>query len=371
MEHILHAINSIYATTLDEEGWDGALRDVCDVTGAVGFNVFVLDHAAELIPVNRSIGIPDDILKDYSSYYVQKDPGIAHYVRNPNERFYYNYAHTPEEEIDRNEYYDWLQKMGGARYYLATTFKFDERYSGIVTAQRDRKSGHAQPEDMKLLGLISPHIQRAVEIGELVDQARIKADAALDAIERTPYGIFLLNREQEILFANKRARVIARRRAAIFVENRTIRCAKDREDRKLKVAIREAARASFGDSVYPGATLPVESEVYGRPYMVKVVPLIGQSRLITKERPSVLVVVTDFEMAPDDIERRRASLCSVYQLTEAEAIIAVRLGDAERPQDICDSLSISPNTLKTHRKRIFEKLNIATQAELARLVSTL
>lgn len=56
-----------------------------------------------------------------------------------------------------------------------------------------------------------------------------------------------------------------------------------------------------------------------------------------------------------------------FNLTDKEAEIAVRLIGNERQSDIVSALSISPNTFKTHRKRIYEKMNVARQIDLVAL----
>lgn len=56
-----------------------------------------------------------------------------------------------------------------------------------------------------------------------------------------------------------------------------------------------------------------------------------------------------------------------FNLTEKEAEIAVRLIANERQSEIVATLNISPNTFKTHRKRIYEKMSVARQIDLVAL----
>lgn len=371
MDPILQTIHAIYETVLDESAWETALEHVRDLTGSTGFNIFVLDRHQEVIPINRSIGIPDDVLRDYSNHYVQTDPGIAYYLRNPNKSFYYNYAHTPESEIDKSEYYSWLQSNGGARYYLATTFEFNDRYSAIVTAQRSADVGHAQAADMALLGQISPHLQRALELNELIQRSHARAETALDALERAPYGVLLLDQSGDVVFVNHRARAMLRTDNGLRVTGKRMVAACPQAHRRLQQAVGDCLRAATGESLFPGTSLPVPTQAYGRPCMLRIAPLIGPSRLLTGERPSVMVVVTDLNATPDDLQRRNDSLIGLYGLTPAEAAVAVLLGDALRPAEICRQRGISPNTLKTHRRHIFEKVGVETQAALSRIVARL
>lgn len=133
-DQLLGTIASIYDAGIDPAEWNHALDKICTITNAVGFNIFLLDHQTGLVPFNTSVGIPDEVLTDYNSYYITKDPGVKHYLENPDLDYYYNYLHTSEENIDKNEYYSWLQAVGGTRYHLGKAFKIGEHLSVISTA---------------------------------------------------------------------------------------------------------------------------------------------------------------------------------------------------------------------------------------------
>lgn len=73
------------------------------------------------------------------------------------------------------------------------------------------------------------------------------------------------------------------------------------------------------------------------------------------------------EEMPDTphVERELAQLLRErYGLTNKETEIAIRLIGNERQASIVETLNISHNTLKTHRRRIYEKLGAARQIDL-------
>ena len=57
------------------------------------------------------------------------------------------------------------------------------------------------------------------------------------------------------------------------------------------------------------------------------------------------------------------------QLSERELQIALMVIDGVKTSDIAESLSVSPKTVNTYRYRLFEKLNIKSNMELALLAS--
>ena len=59
--------------------------------------------------------------------------------------------------------------------------------------------------------------------------------------------------------------------------------------------------------------------------------------------------------------------CPFEQLSEREMQISLMIASGKKIQTISDLLCVSPKTVNTHRYRIFEKLKIDNDVELALL----
>ena len=66
-----------------------------------------------------------------------------------------------------------------------------------------------------------------------------------------------------------------------------------------------------------------------------------------------------------------AWMMDAYGLTSAEVRVAVAASCGTTIADTARRLAISPNTVKTHRRRVFEKTGTTRQAELSRLMATI
>jgi DNA-binding CsgD family transcriptional regulator len=80
-----------------------------------------------------------------------------------------------------------------------------------------------------------------------------------------------------------------------------------------------------------------------------------------------LLVVSFFDLGqkvPIDHEL----LQSAYDLTSSEVRICALLANNESVESISEILGISPNTARTHIKRIFSKTGAVRQAELVKLM---
>ena len=87
--------------------------------------------------------------------------------------------------------------------------------------------------------------------------------------------------------------------------------------------------------------------------------------VVGSRRPAIIVLLTDLDA---DISRATSRLGETLGLTPTETRLAVELASAHSFEEAAKSLKISPNTARTHLKRIFAKTHTRSQAELVSLV---
>jgi DNA-binding CsgD family transcriptional regulator len=63
-----------------------------------------------------------------------------------------------------------------------------------------------------------------------------------------------------------------------------------------------------------------------------------------------------------------ATLGTLYGLTPAEARVAALLARGRTVSEICALLGVSPNTVRTHLKRVLQKTQTRTQAQLVHVL---
>jgi len=103
-----------------------------------------------------------------------------------------------------------------------------------------------------------------------------------------------------------------------------------------------------------------------RPYEVLVVPLVSGSTLEPSSDPGILVFLNDPEDRPvPAVESVRV----LFDLTPAEARMAVALTAEKTIEEAADEFGISVNTARTQVKSILSKTGVRRQTELVRLLS--
>ena len=80
------------------------------------------------------------------------------------------------------------------------------------------------------------------------------------------------------------------------------------------------------------------------------------------------IIATDLE-SKFQINLRKANI--LFRLTQKETAVLEKLAGPQTEPKISAALNITQNTLRTHRKNIYAKLNINSRVELAMMITTL
>jgi DNA-binding CsgD family transcriptional regulator/PAS domain-containing protein len=365
---VLDTVQSLYDAALGHAEWSDALGQLTDCLGGNGYNLFVLDHRSMTIPFSVSVGIPPELLAEYGAEYAQIDPGLAYYNRNPVRPFYYTYLHSSEAEIRRHPYYDFLERRGGDPYYLAYTFDLGEDRSAIATLQFSRAQGHAEREDFRRMELFRPHIRNCVRIQSLFQDMDLDRQAAQDALNLLPVAVFLQDRTGRISFENEAAQAMLGAGDGLTLRAGQLEFACPKADAGYRKALAAWARGDAGSADPPPAAIRVSRPSGRADYVVQLLPLKGRHPWIAGGSCAYVTLVSD---PGRGVRLAGMELQALFGLTATEAQVATLLAHGQQPAAVVSRLGITRNTLNTHRKRIFEKLGVSSQAELARFLIAL
>ncbi len=179
----------------------------------------------------------------------------------------------------------------------------------------------------------------------------------LRLLDRLEQGVLLVTARAGQMHANQIADGLLRAGDALLVDGGSVACYFPSDTRRLRRLVSETAASIGGDS---GGLLAVHRRSLGRPLSVLVAPLRESGGLAQDEAAVALIVSDPERVAPTSAEHLR----ELYDLTSAEARIAMALLHAGRLQDIADRFGISLSSVRVHLQRVFEKTRTHRQAEL-------
>lgn len=133
--------------------------------------------------------------------------------------------------------------------------------------------------------------------------------------------------------------------------------------RRLLPDCRVIALTVLGDDPFPSQL----REAGAMGYLTKGCPadeLVKAVRFVASGRPYVDSSVAQARMLAD---WQGGAGSPFKELSARELQVTMMILDGQRTQDISDTLSLSPKTVSTYRQRIYEKLSVHTDVDLARL----
>lgn len=189
--------------------------------------------------------------------------------------------------------------------------------------------------------------------------AQPQANLGLAALNRLPTGIIVANAVPSVLFMNSRgAEYLADNDGLTMGHNGVFRASRPQETQELHRLIKAAVDGTDDGLAH---ALSISRDNTDRPLSVVVAPLPAETG---SGRVAVILV--------SDLERQslptQDTIAKLFDLTDAEARLALVLGEGLRIEDAAERLGITVNSARTYLKRIFSKTDVTRQAELVRLI---
>jgi DNA-binding CsgD family transcriptional regulator len=261
----------------------------------------------------------------------------------------------------RSEIYsDWYSKVG-IFHAFAGLFPVSNDL-GVVTINRPAAAKAFDQRDEARLGILVPHLQRAVQIHQRLSIAEQQRALTFEMLERLTLGIFVVEADARVIFANAVAQRNLQPGASLRLHHGCLRLRHPAQQRRFEKTVRDAALTSVGQGTSAGGFIAVP-----RPEGPALSLLISPYRVSLSERayprPAALLIFADPDTSGDAPER---VLAQMFGLAPAEARLVSALVAGQTMADYADAVGISTNTAKTQMRQIFYKTGYHRQTDVIR-----
>jgi DNA-binding CsgD family transcriptional regulator len=234
------------------------------------------------------------------------------------------------------------------------------------TICRSERQGPYEADALRLFSRLYPHLRRALLLGFRLDAYRSLQRAEYYVLDRLSVGVILLDRRARIIYANAAARALDSDEGPLHLRGATVTARVPPHSQRLGELVRMALRgAPAGSMSVPrpndgGLLTILVSSVRGRD--------VGRFADLSMPDAAVLLFITD--------PANRAGvplpwIMDAYRLTPAEARVALAASSGLTIPEVAFQLGLSPNTIKTHLRKVFAKTGTNRQTELARLMASI
>ena len=190
--------------------------------------------------------------------------------------------------------------------------------------------------------------------------------AEYHVLDRLSVGVVLLDRRKRILYANAAARVLNSHEGPLHLRGATVTAHAPPHSKRLGEFIRLALRGAPARLM----SLPRASDDSQLTILVSSMRGRDVGRFADLSMPDAAVLL----FIVDPANRAGVPLAWIvdaYGLTPAEARVALAVSSGLTISEAAIRLGLSPNTIKTHLRKVFAKTGTNRQTELARLVASI
>lgn len=343
------------AAGLGEAPWDAALDALAAVTGSTGGQLIGLGSGAT-VPVNVMTGVPAETGEAFVAV-GGGDPAINSRVRIGAQAAELEVldetAFNTAADMRLNpEYAEWIRTWDMKFVCLTNLIRAPDEHAGLALLRSERQ-GNVDDEQKRAFAVLARHARAAVRTRRALEaQGTQLLAGAMEAIRATAFFCDAAGRVQGMT-ASAEALVSAGDVLRLSGGVLTTACEADRKG--LERALAEAVAGGAPALAAAARRLNTDDRVF-----IEVAPLPDPGTL--SFGPRALVIVH----GPSVNEARIAVAAgSLYGLSAGEAAIAAQLAAGRSPAAIAHDRRVSLGTVRTQVRRIYEKVGVGSQLELA------
>jgi len=365
-EKIQELISCIYDAALNSSQWESTLEKLVNALHAEQGYMRIINTQTNDIKLAYSYNKDPSWLQAYKDYYIHKDPWLNHYLKARKTFIACTHHLLKDKDYEAMEYHRDLVTPQGIHYGLGGKINIEENISSYLAFNRDKKKQGFEDEYLKILKLLTPHLQKAMLINEKTRGIKLQQNLLSDALNQINSPLLMVNKNRKILFINLLAEQLIEQQAGITIKNNHILFLSPDSNNELQhlihqATVKDTSLQQSGAMQYRHSDAQPSISILVSPVKPDMVNIDTQSN-----EHALLVLSTHDHQQPITIER----LSNLYKLTKAEARLTVELCHGLTLNEIAEKFSLSKNTLKSQLRSCFNKTGTSRQAELIRRINT-
>jgi len=365
LEAFSELLEVLYSAPLQQEKWPHFLELLSKHTGSEE-SVLLCANSRLALSISAQGGSRFDQAA-YNQSYAATDPFLAPIVHFPCTKVVHDEDLLPNEGLLKTDLYRDLLAPAGLRYTTHMPLTISVRRLEAITVSRTPKQG-PMPEDCnRLLNLLLPHVQKALEIRQVLGVAQQSLAGAEAMADASATATFLLTRDGRVLHRNAAAECLLQRTSALTIRDGFLTTKQASGKDSLRKLFHDAASPiSTQWPARPAQAFSLKHSPGRQPLQLLASPLPPEHR--RRSSADLVLLVTDPEGPvnfPDDVLR------ALYGLTPAETEIANGILTGYTLDEIAVLRRVSRGTVRQQLKTILNKTDTCRQSDLVRLLMTL
>lgn len=350
----------LYEGTLDEAVWGRALLAVADRVRACATLLLAVNPSTGQVLREENHRCDPSALEQYARHWIFEDLRREYLTAIPVG------SPTTEEKL---RIPDWRRAPilndfllpNDLPHFMPTWLHKSTTKAVVLSLLGTRKRGPFDAEDIEALRQLLPHVSRALEIRDRLEQARVRAETLASHFSSLSFGVAVLDSTGKLLEANGIVEALLRTNSGISRKLDGTLTLRGSAGNELSRWIGSGARSASTETLLHVPRPPAA------PLSVMLTPLPVRSASWINRDPRWLLLIFDPE--------RRVGVCAELiardlGISAREADVAALLAGGYSLKGLATRLGVSEHTTRSQLKSIFRKTGISSQAELIRRIAT-
>lgn len=369
LEAFSELLEVLYSAPLQQEQWGHFLTLVSKHTEAQNGAFLCANHRLGLsvFAQGGSKLLEGVDMLTYKEKYAPSDPFRAPVLRFGRPGVVQDEDMLPSAGILKTEMYRQLLAPRGYRYGTLVLLSVTVRRLEALSIWRSMEQGPMEEDGIRLLNLLLPHMQRALEIRSVIGVAHQRLAGAEAMVDASTTATFLLTKEGRVLHRNAAAELLLNETDALALHNGMLISSEIRFREPLRKFLRDAAmQISPGLRAEAAHAMALHRSGSHQPLQLLASPLPPAHRI--RSCADLVLLVNDPESTvnyPDHV------LHALYGLTPAQTEVANGLLTGYTLEEIATLRRVSVGTVRQQVKSILNKTGASRQGDLIRLLMTL
>jgi DNA-binding CsgD family transcriptional regulator len=359
-------VGDVYDASLDSALWPAAFDRIRDFLGGCTASLISQDAVTKAAEVHFMFGFDHEYIDLYRQKYFKMNPIFPTVMFFDIEQKNVISDVLPLKEFVQTRFAkEWIGPQELCDGVFSTLEKSPTGCTVLMSMRRKRE-GFFDDAARRRFSLIVPHVRRALLIGKVIDEHKVKAATLADTLDRIASGMFIVDATGRIVHANASGYAMVAKANALRAPSGRLGATDPRAD---QILLDIFAAAGGGDVMLgrQGIAVPIMGRDDER-YVAHVLPLTSGARRNAGISFGAAAAVF-VRKATLDLPSPPVVIAQQFRLTKAELRVLFSIVEIGGTSEVAEVLGISEATVKTHLHHVFEKTSTGRQSDLVKLVA--
>lgn len=360
---LMSTIDKLYEAACEPERWPAFLRSASTLFETQGAQIGHHDIESYDLSFSRVFGYEwdDDHYRRYDDL-MPSDPRLAHFARHPFKPMHCRMI-ISDEKLHGSKVYKEVLSPGGVEYSMGVNLVEEQKSLSYFLALRNWNQPRFDDSDCALLGQLTPHLMRAIQLQRDFGSIDFERNISADTLDGMAVGILVTDKLGHIKYCNQTAREMMDQEDGLKEVNRSVAVTEDPAQTLLSCIRRVVGQAQTGHDT-AGEPVSVARPSGKAPLAVLVSPIWRrhlQSGWVHARDPLAVIILRDPKRPAESLNEQ---LCRLYSLTASQARVACLIVDGQSLQQAAAKTGITEASARQYLKVVFEKMDVKRQGEM-------